>query len=418
MKKIMGILMVMVLTLAGCGSSTETPDGPVDLEFATWAGGEELEQLQAVVDKVNEENADTYHITVNSVPSDYMIKMQTQFSAGQGPDIMWIEQNQLAPVASQGILLPTEGTAADTELAEYNFNEALLGTASYQGTQYGIPWVSNPMVMYYNKDMVTSEDQARLDEAITGDKLSLEEFAEMARAYNSDDSWGAVMNGWPPFEYFLWNFGGEVEDAEGNIAFNSAEGLAAVDYLQEILVNNPITADMEAINNVGYTETFQAGKTAFLMGGVADGIELVGGEELPFEVGYTVVPGDYTYNWSASYAVTKDAEYPEIAFQAVADLTKATWEWKVVPPVAIGDLGYTDYEDYLSKHAPEKAGMGTVIEAALEQTKDYTYSPNSSKIYGAIWDQIFDPIMNGRITGNEVDSQTLLDNAQNAVESE
>ncbi|MFV0255657.1 MAG: hypothetical protein ACK5G7_05980, partial [Erysipelotrichaceae bacterium] len=79
---------------------------------------------------------------------------------------------------------------------------------------------------------------------------------------------------------------------------------------------------------------------------------------------------------------------------------------------------YDDYEAYLAEYAPEKAGMGTVIEASLDQTKDYTYSPNSSKIYAAIWDEIFDPIMNGRITGNEVDSQTLLDNAQNAVESE
>lgn len=417
MKKLMGILMVMVLTLVGCGSS-KAPEGPVDLELSTWAGGEELEELQAVVDKVNAENVDTYKITINSVPSDYMVKMQTQFSAGQGSDIMWIEQNQLAPLAAQGILLPTKDTAADTELKDYNFNQELVGTASYEGTQYGIPWVANPMVMYYNKDIVSKEDQARLDQAITGEKLTLEEFADMARSYNTDDQWGAVMNGWPPFEYFLWNFKGEIEDADGKIAFNSPEGLAAVDYIQEVLVSDPITADMETINNVGYTETFQAGKTAFLMGGVADKIELVGGEALPFEVGYTVVPGDYTFNWSASYSVTKDAEYPDVAFEAVADLAKATWEWKVVPPVEIEDLGFASYEEYITSQAPSKEGMGTVIEAALAQTKDYTYSPNSSQIYGAIWDQIFNPIMNGRITGDSQDSQTLLDNAQNAVESE
>lgn len=417
MKKMIIALFAFVLILTGC--SSQATSEVVELDFATWAGGTELEELQAIVDEVNAEHADEYVITIQSVPADYPMKMQTQLSAGQGTDLMWIDQTQLAPMAAQGVLLPLDDyISGSEELSEYSFNEALKATASYNDQQYGVPWIANPMVMYYNEDLVSPEDKAILDQAVTGTKLSMQEFQKMAAKYQTADTNGVLFNGWPPYEYFLWNFGGEIEDVEGNVLFNSPEGLAATEYVVDTIITNPITPDMEVINAVGYTETFQQGNTAFLMGGTADGIELVGGEPVDFNVGYTVVPGDFTYNWSASYAITKDAENPDVAFDALVDLTLKTWDWKMVPPVEITELGFKDYEEYLAQNAPQKAGMGEVIAASMDMTHDYTYSPNSAKIYSVIWEEIFGPILNARITNTTVDAQTLIDNAQKVIESE
>lgn len=416
MKKIFSIVLIALLALTGCSAGSS---GPAELSFATWAGGEELAELQKIVDQVNEENKDEFTIKIQSVPADYMLKMQTQFSAGKGPDIMWLEQNNLASLASQGVVLPIdEYVSKSEEMKKYKFNEKLVKTASYEGKQYGIPWISNPMVLYYNKDIVSADDQKRLDEAVTGKKLTLDEFKTMAAKYNKDGNNGTLFNGWPPFEYFLWNNGGEVEDETGKPLFNTPEGVKAVEYMVDTMQKNPITPDMEKINAAGYGETFKQGKTAFIMGGTADKMEMIEDEAVPFKVGYSLVPGDFTYNWSASYAMTKDTKNKDAAYKAIEALTLKTWEWKMVPPVEITDLGFKDYEEYLAKNAPHKTGMGPVIDAAMGQTHDYSYSAKSAKTYGVLWEEIYAPILNGRISGKAVEPKTLLDNAQKKIESE
>lgn len=66
------IVFLLVLSmLNGCSKNSKDKN---TFTFATWAAGTELEEFQAVIDKVNEEAAGEYKIEVLSIPSDYYVK--------------------------------------------------------------------------------------------------------------------------------------------------------------------------------------------------------------------------------------------------------------------------------------------------------------------------------------------------------
>jgi multiple sugar transport system substrate-binding protein len=294
-----------------------------------------------------------------------------------------------------------------------------LNTASLNGKQYGLPWISNPMIIYYNKNILSSNDIARLEKTAEGEFLTLSEFSQMASRYTDlpNGKIGTLFNGWPPFELFLWNFGGEIENQNGELLFQSQAGVKATQYLIDNIVTDPITLNFEKIKS-GYAETFQQGNTALLLGGSSDRIELISGKPVPFEIGYAVVPkadAHYTYNWSASTVITNGAKNPDLAFKALSDLTIAIFSWKSVPPVEISDLGFQDYDAYLLATNPQKAGMGKVIEISMGLTKEYSYSAQSAKIYTQVSDKIYIPILNAAVNGNQLDAQTLVDNAMTAI---
>ncbi len=413
MKKLFGVLTATAVaaTLASCGGD----DNVVTL--ATWAGGTELEELQGIVDTINEgdslvdEDGVKHTIKVSSIPSDYTMKLQTQFSAKNGPDIIWADAQQLPYFAEGGALVSIEDYyAADEKMSGYTFNEQIMGAAHYKGIQYGLPWIANPQIMYYNKSIVSAEDQAIL-EATNNENptyITMDDFITMATKYTDLDNqeYGTILNGWPPVEYFVWNEGGTIQNVDGVPQFDTwTDG---VNLMADMILgaadgsHGPITPDKATADSLGYTETFQAGKTAFLIAGAADGIERVGQTPLDdFEIGYAVVPVgadvQATANWTASYAMTKDADDKDMAYKAMTELTYATWEWKTVPPVDIAELGYDDYEDYLAEHQPLKEGMGNTLNNSMEITKIDNFGKNTNLIYADMYDRIYAKILNARI---------------------
>lgn len=415
MKKLLSLLAVSILALAGCSDSSSTGD-VTELTMGTWAGGEELEELQAIVDEVNTEN-EAFNVTITSIPADYYMKIQTQASAGQAPDIMWMEQNQLAPFASESVIVPIDDYISSSDfMKDFNITDEINKTAQFEGATYGIPWISNPVIMYYNKDLLSDEDIAIMDGTLNGDYIDWEEFYTLAAKHHTDSTNGVLFNGWPPFEMFSWAFGGDIEDENGNVVIDSPENQNAVDFLTKAVVTDPITPDMETINAVGYTETFQQGNTAFFFGGVADKVELIGEEPIPFELGYAVVPGEATFNWTASTVITKDAENPEVAYQALEAITHKTWLWKAVPPFNVTELGFADYDAYFAELAPHKVGMGPVIEGTSNVIRSANFTANSARVYGSIWDHMYSQIFNAGVVGNELDNSELLKDAQTNAE--
>lgn len=428
-KKLFSLVLIMsTFLMFGCSNSEDTSDsgesedGVVQLEMATWAGGEELEEMQAIVDAVNEENKDVYNIELISIPDSFYVKIQTQLSAGDAPDLLWMSQEQIIPFIVNGALLPITEYYEASEFSDIAINEELMSTVTYEGEIYGIPWISNPVVLYYNKDIVDDADEAILEATNQGDYMTWDEFHEMAKKYTDIENgkYGMLINGSPAIEIFIWSYGGEIQNEDGTVGLDSPESIAGIQQLADMAVNDPVSPNQDIIGKVGYTETFQQGNTAFLFGGVADNIELISGEPVPFEVGYAVVPNGgtpATFNWSASTVITKDCENPDVAFEAMCDLTEEFWKWKTIPPVQdITQLGYADYTDYLNQNAPQKVNMAPTIEETMKIARVDNYGENTSAIYTAIWEQIYSPILSAAVTGEEVDVNALVDTAMQKIE--
>ncbi|MGL5021546.1 MAG: ABC transporter substrate-binding protein [Mycoplasmatales bacterium] len=420
MKKILGLLTIAVLLLAGCGNSDS---GVPTLRMSTWAGGEELAEMQAIIDEVNADNLDKFTIKLESIPSDYTMKLQTQLSSGSAPDLMWLSQENIQPFAELGAIVDIDAEFKASEImSKYTFNQPVLDTATINDKVYGIPWISNPNIIYFNKDIVSAEDAARLEGTVNGEYISWEEYSQIAAKYNDipAGNYGTLIDGWPPLELFIWAFGGDMQDAEGNMTINTPEVLNAVTFLNKIVAKEPITPNTSIISQAGYAETFQQGKTAMLIGGLSDRIELSGEERVPFTVGYAVAPKEAvaaTYNWNASTVISKDSKNKDLAYQAMEQLSVKFWNWKPVPPVDITQLGYENYDDYCAQNLPAKEGIGAAALESMNISRTAAFTSETARIQTALYEEIYTPILNSAVTGVAVDPQTLIDNAVKKVEN-
>ena len=422
---ILSIILVMSFILSGCSSNDSNDssgsNGIVKLKMATWAGGDELKQMQSIVDKVNKAHKDSYQVKLVSIPDNYYMKVQTQLSAGNAPDLMWMSQEQIKPFILNGALTPITKYYKGSDISKIAISDQLMKAVTEKKDIYGLPWIANPVIMYYNKNIVDAADQATLEATSKGKYITWDQFQTMAKKYTDikNGKYGTVINGSPAMENFIWSYGGEIQKPDGTVGLDSPQSIAGIQKLVDLAVNDPVSPNQDIINKAGYGETFQQGNTAFIFGGVADNMELISGKPVPFKVGYAVVPNGgapATFNWSASTVVTKDCKNPEVAFKAMSDLTTEFWKWKSVPPVKdITKLGYSDYKDYLTKNSPQKVDMATTLNETMKIARIDNYGKNTAAVQTAQWEQIYSPILSAAVTGKKVDVKKLVDNAMEKI---
>jgi multiple sugar transport system substrate-binding protein len=136
------------------GSGASQPAGEkVKFRLTTWAGEDESKELQEIVlDKINASQSE-YEIVHEPAPADYYTKLQTGLAGGTGADFMWLSQEYVAGYASRGALLDLtdllKGIDTPTAKVDRYFPD-VIKTAIYQDKVYGLPWISQPVVLYYN----------------------------------------------------------------------------------------------------------------------------------------------------------------------------------------------------------------------------------------------------------------------------
>ncbi|MCX7856111.1 MAG: sugar ABC transporter substrate-binding protein, partial [Anaerolineae bacterium] len=124
---LMGVLVIASMLLAACGPQA-TPTAPpaekptekpaptaaptvppkpaqkVTIRLTTWAGVQESAELQQVIDKINAQ-VTHFQIVHEPAPDEYYTKVQTTLAGGTAADLIWLSQEWIAGLASQGALL-------------------------------------------------------------------------------------------------------------------------------------------------------------------------------------------------------------------------------------------------------------------------------------------------------------------------
>ena len=405
-KKTVSAALAAVLvagSMFGCSSSGSSSQAgakdasgttqKANLTVSTWAGAEELKQMQGIVDKLNAQSKD-YKLKIQSIPSNYNVKLQTMISANQAPDLMWLSQEYIPMYAKLGALMDvTDKATSDSKVNLNNYFEGPLNTAKYQGKLYGLPWISQPVVMYYNADML----KAAGVQAPKG-SWTWEQFRDAAKKATKKNSsgkitqWGTVISGWPPIQTWIWAYGGETVDKDGNIKIDSPESLKGLKVLNGILNEDKVSPSQEQSQNMGDADLFKAGKVAMFFGGAGDDLEKQVGNK--FKVGMAEIPhGDKktTFSWIASTVVSSRTKNKDAAYKALVDLTNATFKWKVVPPVKDGF-------DMITKNMPEKAYALDTIKAASQYARGFNNQEKEPELDTAIGDELYTPLINGKKT--------------------
>lgn len=402
-KLITSMLTVVSLTglLYGCGkkdtANNEATEEKVTLKVATWAGAGELKEFQDIVDKLNTNSKD-YNLEIQSIPADYYKKIQTMISAKQAPDLMWLSQESIPMYASIGALMDiTDKANVDSNVGLDNYFDGALNTAKYQDKLYGLPWISQPVVMYYNEDMLKDAGAE-----LPNNDWKWEDFRNAAKKVTKDtngdgklDQWGTVIDGWPPIHTWLWTFGAESVDAQGNVKIDSPESIKGLNTFYDIINVDNISPSKEQAQSMGNADLFKTGKLAFFFGGAGDDLEK--GVDGKFKVGMSEIPYETeksTFSWIASTVVSSQTKNQDAAYKALVDLTNATHEWKIVPPIKSG-------LDMVTKSRPEKEYAIDVIRKSSEYARGFNNQEKQAEIDAAIWDEAYGPILNGSKTGEQ-----------------
>jgi multiple sugar transport system substrate-binding protein len=425
----LSILLAVSLVLAGCSSAatpaattaagtsapeataqspTTAPSGEkVTINLATWAGADESAELQTVIDKVNAAATD-FQIVHQAIPADYYTKVQTMIAGNTAPDLMWLSQEYVANYADSGAIMDiTEavGKLGDMPAAQLDdYYPGSLAVAKYAGGLYGLPWIAQPVVLYYNPAMFEAAGIAPPDESWTWDT-----FKEAAKKLTLKDAsgnitqYGTAFNGWPPIHMFIWQAGGDVISSDlSSSPIDSPEALQGEQFYADLIYNPEYAVPEEVIKEQGFGEMAKAGKVAMFFGGAADDLDYAYTKDpANAKLMMALVPKGpkdrTTFAWTAITAVSTQTKNPDLAVKAMVALTDGIHHWKILAPrMSLASV------DVIAASVPGKKDSAAVILQAAEAMRSFNIIPKHGEWDTIFWEQFQDPLFHQKGTPEEL----------------
>jgi len=367
----------------------------VTITLSTWAGVNESAELQKILDKINSENTD-FEVVHQPIPSDYLTQVKTQIAGGNAADLYWIGNEDLA-LAAEGVFLPLTDCVKDAvpktagDVNDYYPN--IISTAMQDGVLYGLPWIAQPVVVYYNKALF---DAAKMEYPKAD--WTWDDFLSMAKALTKDtdgdgkiDQYGFTANGWPPPQMFVWQAGGEVISQDLKTApIDSPEALDAWNFYLKLAYNPELSPSSDTIKEQGFDQMFRAGKVAMFMGGASDGLDY----EVE-NVSVVSVPANpktksnATFAWTASTVIASTTQHPAEACKALLAVTEGIQNWKIVSP----RISQSTVE-HLVASVPKKKDSAQAIIDAVPSMRAFTIVPQLTAWNDVFWNKFMTPLLN------------------------
>ncbi len=224
-----------------------------------------------------------------------------------------------------------------------------MESVMYQGKVYGMPWLNDVLYLYYNEEMLK---EAGYDQP----PKTWDELREMAMAakekglveypfieYFQQDEGLTIA-----FAYYLLSYGGEFFNEDNTPAFNSPEGLAALQFMVDGMNDG-------LYNPASLESTYEEVRRAFSQGASL-----------------------FAINWAYQLNLANDPEESQIAGHAIVDLMPG----QVDPSATInGGMGLAIMAD--SEH-PEEAW--DYIQYLSSKDVQKRYSQNALPIWISLFD--------------------------------
>ncbi len=170
------------------------------------------------------------------VNNDYMngTKLSTAFASGQGPDIFIISPGDFLRYYNGGVL--ADLTPYIDPAAQADFPDGVIASRKVDGKIYGVPMELEPMAFYYS---VKAFEDAGLNENDV--PQSWDQLLELGKKLTTNDRYGLLFETTPGYYQnftwypFMWQGGGEFQNADGKSAFDSPGVVAALKLWQDAI---------------------------------------------------------------------------------------------------------------------------------------------------------------------------------------
>ncbi|MHB8627529.1 MAG: ABC transporter substrate-binding protein [Aggregatilineales bacterium] len=389
------VIAIAAMVCAGAFSPARAAD-KVTITISTWTGVDEAAQLQQIIDKINAANTD-YQIIHQPIPNDYTTQVKTQLAGGTAADLYWLGNEDMA-LDSQGVFMPLTSCLANAPAKSAgdvsDYFPGILDIAKYNGQVYGLPWIAQPVVVFYNKDLFKAANLAEPTADWTWD-----DFVKDAKALTLKDSsgkatqWGFTANGWPPPQMFVWQAGGDVISSDYKTSpIDSAAAISAWKFYLSLAYNPALAPSADIIKEQGFDAMFAAGKVAMFMGGAADDKD----QQPKLHVGVVSVPrnpttkDNTTFAWVGATMMSASTPHPDLACKALLALTEGIQNWKIISPRISQNT-----VDHLVASQPGKKANAAAYIAAAQNMRALHLVPQMSQWNDVFWNKFMGPLLNG-----------------------
>lgn len=407
------VLLTSLGLMVGCNgneSDISNSEGEkTELTIATWANVTEAKEFDEILDKLNAQS-DSYVLKQMTIPQDYYTKIQTMIAGNSAPDLFWLAQEHIPAYAQNNAVLDLTNQLKEQDTVNMNdYFSGSLDTAEWEGQIYGLPWIGQPYVVYYNKEIFDKNGigEPSLD-------WTWDDFEDTAKKVTKDNVYGFANTGSLPPAVLAWGYGGELVTTKGIPEVNSDKTVEGLEKYYQISVDQNMTMPYTEASSLGVEQGFVNGDIAMMIGGANDDIEKkveeAGGA---FEVGMAVMPAgkekQVTFNWTASTLISSQTKNSEVAFDALLDVTNAMFDWKVPAPVKSKSEKIAEINHY-------KEYATDVIDKSMEISRGFNNMPQQNELGAKQWELLDLPIISDNNGKGNVDITEIADTTQKEFE--
>ena len=269
----LGVALLSIVALAP--ASAHGQGGRSEVSFMVFGDPAELAAYQALTEAFEGEHPDIdlelIHIPS---PSDYRLRLGTDFAAGDPADVVLINYRRYAPFAAMGVLEPLAPYLRSSDVIDdVDFFPEASEPFRWQGQLMCIPQNISSLVVYYNKDLF---DDAGL--AYPADDWTWDDFLATASELTLDDDGDGRTDQYGlgteasifRVAPFIWQNGGElVVLGDGDqpilLALDSRPAREAIEWFVDLQVEHGVVPD--AINEAAEPSEsrFLNGRTAMFL---------------------------------------------------------------------------------------------------------------------------------------------------------
>ncbi|HZR44858.1 MAG TPA: extracellular solute-binding protein, partial [Ktedonobacteraceae bacterium] len=212
------------LGLVGCGSAgggSSSSTIPLRLEF--WGTTERDKRTKQVVTLFQQSHP---NIKITSQFTDfnsYWVKLGTEISGGNEPDLLQMDMSYLAQFIQRGLLLDLTTKYIPNPINLSDFDQILLKGGEANSSIYGVPLGGNYQAAFYRTDLLTQAKVGDPDPNMTWDQFA-SYTASISKALGKG-VWGCEdgSNNGTIFEVFIRQHGKEVYTPDGQINYSKQD---------------------------------------------------------------------------------------------------------------------------------------------------------------------------------------------------
>lgn len=390
--KLLLMLIVVMLVLAGCAKSEEPAGEEKDVTVwvMPYAGDKaKLDDLwKDVAKQFNEKTGGTAHIEI--IPwANRGTKILTALASGQGPDVFYVIPDEIPKYISDGLIADLDAYLGDNSMDD--FVASALAPSKVDGKQYGLPILQEAYSLIYNKDIIEAigEDPNNLPK----NWAEFEEWSLKAKAlgfYGTIYQAAASLNG--TLYTYIWQAGGDILTSDGSVHIDSDKSVKAFEFINRLYKEGLIPADF--MNTQNLRSLFVEGKVLAIQGSAAeitdskDSFDAVLSAPLKEEA-------QVTYGSAGSFVMSKISKAPKAAAEFIKLLTNSDNQKTFneitgyIPsrvsarsileanPIAKQFAEYTDYVKTGVNH-PLSRDVMPAIQAAVQEMLEGTTTPQEA----------------------------------------